>query len=185
MSKTNSINTTHLLIEPFSEKYLTDRYVSWLNTPEVVRYSEQRHLTHTLESCKAYMESFNGTPHFFWAISARNDPLGHIGNINSYIDTFNRVADIGILIGERLVWGKGYGREAFKAICKYLLKEKKIRKITTGTLSVNIPMLQLMKSIGMVDDGVRRRHYLLDGREIDIIYAAIFAEQWKNGDIVL
>ena len=55
------IKTERLILEPFSEKYLTQEYVDWLNNPTVVRYSEQRHRKHTIASCIKYMESLKST----------------------------------------------------------------------------------------------------------------------------
>lgn len=177
MAQSRVLTTNRLLIEPFQEKYLTERYVSWLNDPEVVRFSENRHRTFTLESCRAYLASFENSPHYFWAIIAKDERLGHVGNINAYVDPPNLVADIGILIGERAVWGGGIGTEAWIAVCRYLLDEVGMRKVTAGAMATNTGMLHIMKKAGMVEDGVRKRHFLADGREVDLIYAALYREK--------
>jgi ribosomal-protein-alanine N-acetyltransferase len=168
------IETQRLRIVPFSEAYLISRYVNWLLDPEVVRYSEQRHRNHTLETCRHYWQSFQDSPHFFWAITALDRESEHIGNINAYIDAPNSTASVGIMIGERRVWGKGYGLEAWVAVCHYLMYDMGIRKITAGTLAVNTGMLRIMEKAGMVADGRWLRHCLVDGQEVDIIFAAFF-----------
>lgn len=178
MAESSLINTTRLQIVPFYEKYLTQRYVHWLNDPEVVKYSEQRHRTHTLETCHRYWQAFIDTPHFFWAIVVSQPPLGHIGNMNAHIDPKNLLADIGILIGERESWRKGYGLEAWMAVCDYLFNETQIRKITAGALATNEGMLKIMQRSGMLEDGRRFRHYLLDGQEVDVVYAALFKQKF-------
>ena len=96
MVESSIIETPRLRIIPFSEKYLTPRYIGWLNDPEVVRYSEQHHRSHSLESCSQYWQSFANTPHYFWAITAIDPNIGHIGNMNAHIDKMNSVADSGI-----------------------------------------------------------------------------------------
>lgn len=171
------LETARLRIVPFSEAHLTPRYVAWLNDREVVRYSEQRHRHHTIESCRDYWLSFVGTPHHFWAIVVRGDQLDHIGNINAYVDEKNRLADVGILIGEKAAWGKGYGLEAWKAVCGYLLSEKRMRKVTAGTMAANNGMLRIMERSGMIPDGRRLRHYLFEGEETDIVHMALFDEK--------
>lgn len=170
------IRTERLLLEPFTEKHLAERYVSWLNNPQVVRYSEQRHRTHTLETCRSYLASFQETPNYFWAICQVEGPHGHIGNISADVDVANGLADVGILIGETEVWGQGYGTEAWKAVCDYLLHRPSIRKVTAGTISLNQGMLKIMQKSGMVPDGRRVRHYLWEGKEVDVIYMALFKE---------
>lgn len=174
MAEAPIIETPRLRIVSFSEKYLTARYVGWLNDPSVVCHSEQRHRSHTLESCRQYWQSFTNTPHHFWAITARDPDMGHIGNMNAYIDKMNSVADVGILIGERAVWGKGYGLEAWVAVCDYLLRDVGMRKVTAGTIAANRGMLRIMEKAGMVPDGRRIRQCLVDGTEVDVIHTALF-----------
>ncbi|MGB8951795.1 MAG: GNAT family N-acetyltransferase [Candidatus Aminicenantales bacterium] len=182
MAQSRIIETARLKIVPFSEEHLTQRYVSWLNDPEVVRYSEQRHRVHTLDSCREYMRSFADTPNYFWALIARDAELGHIGNINAYVDVLNNVADVGILIGEKRAWKRGYGLEAWTAVCDYLLGVADLRKVTAGTLAVNTGMLQIMRRAGMIEDGRRICHCLYEGHEVDVIHMAFFRND-KEGHI--
>lgn len=177
MAEAAVIETPRLRIVPFSAVYLSPRYVGWLNDPAVVRYSEQRHKRHTLESCRQYWQSFQDSPHFFWAITTTDSGLGHIGNINAYIDEFNSTASVGIMIGERTASKKGYGLEAWIAVCNYLLYHICIRKVTAGTLAINKGMLRIMERSGMVADGKWVRHYIVDGEEVDIIFATLFRDK--------
>jgi RimJ/RimL family protein N-acetyltransferase len=175
-----AIQTQRLFIKPFTVEHLTPRYVSWLNDPLVVRYSEQRHKKHTVESCHAYMNSFENTPHYFWAIEEIETGMGHIGNINAYIDTNNLIADIGILIGVNDAWNKGYGFEAFEAVCGFLARKETIRKITAGTMSTNLSMLKILEKMNMVPDGQRKRQFLFEDREADLIHMALFTDTSIN-----
>jgi RimJ/RimL family protein N-acetyltransferase len=184
MARSGTIRTARLVIEPFSKKHLTKEYVSWLNNPKVARFSEQRFRKHTLLSCRDYWHSYQKTPHYFWAITVADSPLGHIGNINAYVDKQNKVADIGILIGKTSAWGKGYGKEAWLGICNYLFKKAKMRKITAGTLAENKTMLAVMQRSGMKVEGRRIRQNLWNGKEVDIIYTAIFKEDFNEGKIL-
>ena len=176
----STIKTKRLTIVQFNKKHLTERYVGWLNDAETIRFSRHRMRKHTIDSCRKYYLSFNNTPNFFWAIEIpdRNPP--HIGNINAYVDTVNSLADIGILIGEKSVSGKGYASESWVAVCNYLFQVKNIRKITANTLSVNEPMLNLIRRVKMVEDGKRVRQILFNGKEVDIIHSAYFHEDWDK-----
>jgi ribosomal-protein-alanine N-acetyltransferase len=179
MAQSPPLATPRMVIVPFAADHLTDRYVSWLKDPEVVRYSDQRHRTHTLESCREYWESYTGTPHYFWALLCRESQLGHVGNMNAYVDEIHSVADLGILIGEKQIWGQGYGLEAWMAVCAYLLKDAGIRKVTAGTLAVNRGMLTIMLRTGMEADGRRTRQCLFEGREVDVVHGALFRADYK------
>lgn len=167
--------TERLRIEPFGEHHLTSRYVGWLADPEVVRWSEQRHDQHTLESCRDYQESFRGTPDMSFAIVAKDPVLGHIGNLTVHVQESHGLADIGILLGERNAWGRGYGGEAWGAVMRALLAEPGMRKVTGGCVAENLAMAMIMRRCGMLEDGRRVRHYVYDGREVDVVYFAAFA----------
>ena len=160
-------------VVPFERRHLTSRYVGWLNDPEVVRYSEQRHRLHSLESCASYFQSFAGSPDHFLAVES--EVFGHIGNIGISIDPPNAIADVSILIGEKAVWGKGIASKAWCGVVGELLRSHPVRKVTAGTMSVNEPMLRLMARSGMTVEAVRPRHFIWEGGEVDLVLAAVFA----------
>ncbi len=168
------LHTERLMLRTFTPEFLTNKYVGWLNDPEVVKYSEQRHKTHTISICREYYESFNNQPNLFLTILIKGN-LEHIGNITVLIDNNNLVADIAIVIGEKSVWGQGYGKEAFIGIMDYLLQNDVARKVTAGTMSINKPMLAIMKSSGMVDDGTRKGQLIVDGKEVDVVMTAAWS----------
>ena len=169
-----TLKAQRLDLIPFGKEFLTPRYVGWLNDPETVRYSEQRHRQHTLESCARYAASMAGTPHYFWAIVAQDSALGHIGNMTATVDANNCVADLAIMIGETGARGRGLGLEAWVRACDFLLGEGGMRKVTAGTMSVNAPMLGIMRATGMIEEGRRARHFLHEGQEADLVMAALF-----------
>lgn len=179
MDAYGTLETGRLRIIPFTAVFLTERYVGWLNDQEVMRYSEQRFKIHSLSSCRAYMESFEGSPNFFWAVTTRGAEAEHIGTLTAYVDVHNRVADVGILIGDRTKWGKGYGGEAFRAVVDFLFREEGMRKVTAGTMASNKAMMAVMDRAGMEVECRRARHFLLEGDEVDLVHGAIFREQWN------
>lgn len=176
-----TLESARLRMVGFGPQHLTERYVGWLNDREVVRYSEQRFRRHTMESCAAYARAFGNTPNFLWAIEAHTPPLGHVGNLNAYIDERNRTADMGILIGEKGAWSQGFGREAWTTAAAFLLRGARMRKVTAGTLAENAAMLAVMAAAGMAEDGRRVRHVLFEGREVDVVHGALFRDNYVAG----
>lgn len=168
---TPALSTSRLLLRPYYAGMVTEDHVRWLNDPEVVRYSEQRHKRHTIESVHAYVNDVNttGSSHI-WAIdvvepAAFNLEEDHIfiGTITTHIDKPNGVANIGILIGEKGFWGKGYGQEAWLTVCNWLF-EQGIRKIEMGCHYENRAMRNLAMTCGMHLEGVRHDHFVVDGK---------------------
>ena len=44
-------------------------------------------------------------------------------------------------------------------------------------MAINQAMVKVMKRSGMVDDGVRKKHYLFNGEEVDLIHMAMHSEK--------
>ena len=164
-----------VVVNQFSELNLNKRYVAWLNDPEVVEFSEQRFALHSLRSCREYLQSFENSPNLFLALSTASEPALHFGNMTINLDINNGVGELGILIGERSMWGQGYGFSAWNLVCRALL-DCGLRKISAGTVEPNIAMLKIMERTGMVADGRRRGHRLFDNEPVDVIHNALFLD---------
>ena len=80
-----------------------------------------------------------------------------------------------IVVGDKKVCGKGYGKEAWSVLMDHLLKKGFFRKITAGTMVCNEPMVKIIHSTGMVIEGIKKRQFLLNNEEIDMIMAAKWA----------
>ena len=160
------IRTERLVLGPYRHK-LIGLYIDWLNNKELMKYSEQRHIKHTISSQRHYLKSFDGENSFWWEINANSQP---VGSITAFCDWPNKTADIGLLIAQQ---GNGYGTEAWQVIIDWLF-ERGIRKIEAGCMASNAPMIKVFSKTGMVIEGRRRQHFLLDGKAEDMILAARF-----------
>lgn len=174
MREFNPIRTGGLCISSFRNELLTDRYVGWLNDPQVVRFSEQRHLLHSMETCSAYLAQMQHSDGLFLAIHVESSEIGHIGNISVAIDKPNLSADLSIMIGEKRAWGHGYASLAWSVVIQYLIEDAGMRRVTAGTMEVNEPMIRLMQRSAMQIDCVRPRHFLWEGREVGLVTGSRF-----------
>jgi ribosomal-protein-alanine N-acetyltransferase len=164
---TPTISTARMILRPLRKP--TSRNLGWLRDPEVVRFSEQRHREHMLSSQLRYIDSFGGRSYLWAIVLAENGE--HIGNISAVHDEPNNVSDVGILIGETSAWGKGYGGEAWKAICDWLLNRDRgnIRKLEAGCMRDNVAMLKIIRDSRFVEEGERKNHFLLNGAPVSAV----------------
>ena len=162
-----------LKISDFKSKHLSAKYVSWLNDEEVVKYSEQRHKTHTIKSCKEYYLSQKKTDNLFLAIETGPGFNIHIGNVGVNIDVVNNVADVSIIIGDKDYWGKGIGLKVWNSIIRKLIDDMNIRLVTAGTMENNIPMINLMKKSNMKIEAILRKRFIHNAEEIGMVVASI------------
>lgn len=152
---------------------ITPSHVAWLNDPEVVRLSNQRFVHHTLESSLLYHAGFAGSAHVYASVRlAASDQA--IGTLTAYRSMHHGTADIGILMGERKVWGQGLGLEAFALLADWLAEQPGLRKLTCGTLASNRGMLKIAERAGFEREAIRVGQELVDGHPTDIVLFARF-----------
>jgi len=167
----------HLI--PFDQRHLNERYVRWLNDPEVTRFSELRHRRHTLEDGRHFVERLAGGGHWLFAIHFDRGcgESVHVGNLAVYFDRPNQTAEMSILIGEKEHWGKGVGASAWRIATLRVFKETNVYKIWGGTLAGNLAMIGTMTGIGMVPDGIQRAHMLWNDQRMDVVRFALFRSE--------
>jgi len=164
-----------IVLAPFCRSDLVGTYVSWLNDSVVMRFSNQRFRHHTEETCLRYLQSFSGTRNLF--LSIKLGAQGRmIGTMTAYIAPPHGTADMGLMIGDRPEWGKGYGLSAWALLMEHLFSEERLRKITGGALDCNVPMIRIMEKTGMHLEAVRVRQELVDGVPHDIHHFARFGD---------
>jgi ribosomal-protein-alanine N-acetyltransferase len=169
------IRGSKVLLKPFSQEDITDCYISWLNNPIVVRFSNQRFKKHDRAGCLRYFDSFAGTENLFVSV-CRLDTLKAVGTMTAYVSSYHGTADVGILIGDTSAWGVGYGQDAWNAFANWLLVQDSIRKLTGGTLACNVAMIRIIERSGMQLEAVRKSQEIIEGVPQDILHFARFRD---------
>ena len=78
----------------------------------------------------------------------------HIGNCMYYnIDEQRKEAELGIMIGDRSYWDKGYGTDAVTTLVNYVFQETKVERIYLHTLEWNIRAQRCFQKCGFVPCG--------------------------------
>jgi len=98
----------------------------------------------------------------------------HIGNCMYYdVDYHKGQAELGIMIGERDYWGKGYGTDAVRTLLGHIFTETPLRKVYLHTLIWNERAQRAFQKAGFVPVRRVRR----EGQEF--LYMEITRERWK------
>lgn len=160
----------------FERKYISPKYINWLNDKKLVKYSEQRFYEHSYESCYDYYKSFLGTPNLFFAVIDESTKE-HVGNITAIVDTYNSAAKMAILIAKG---NNNYGFMAWSKMIKILFNEKKVRKIFAGTVELNIPMIKIFQKCNMEEEYRKKKQFIIDGKEVDEIGYCIFNKHYHG-----
>lgn len=142
-----TLYTDRLILEPLSLKHLSQDYVNWLNDETVNKYLETRG-GYSLEKLEVFLKEQEAKKIAFWAILTK-DTETHIGNIKiDPIDAKKRSGEYGILIGDKNVWGKGYGKEATKRVIDFCFEDMDLKEITLGVIKENKAAATMYSKMG-------------------------------------
>jgi RimJ/RimL family protein N-acetyltransferase len=169
--KQHSISTARLTLRTLLLADCSERYVSWLNQPEINRYLETRFQPpQTLESVRDYVSAVaaRSNEHMFGIFL--DDGIRHVGNIKvGPISSPHRVGDVSLVIGERDCWGQGIAAEAIQAVCRYAFAQLGVRKLSASMYAPNRGSTRAFEKAGWRHEGIRRDHYLLDDRPCALV----------------
>lgn len=154
-------------------------YPTWLNDAEVCRGNAHHIFPCTADTARDYIQQVNRDHRrLVLAIARRKDDV-HIGNIALVnIDAIHRSAELTIIIGNKSCWRKGYGKEAARLICDHGFLALNLNRISCGTFEDNTGMCKLAQSLGMVEEGRRRKAIYKLGRYVDVIEYGVLRSEY-------
>lgn len=101
-----------------------------------------------------------------------------IGGINlNSIDERNGTFSIGIVIYKEYQ-GKGYGTTAMRILLKYAFLERRLNKFNDAVLEGNDSSAKMMKKLGCVQEGVRRKVIYTNGQYLDMILFGLTKDEF-------
>lgn len=128
---------------------------AWRKDPEIARYDATVPLGMSfgefLGNYDLELES-NGYRRQRYAIETTSGE--HIGNITYYnIDLQRKEAELGIVIGERAYWGRGYGSDAVLALLAHIFSKTPIERVYLRTLDWNTRARRAFAHCGFKERG--------------------------------
>lgn len=107
-----------------------------------------------------------------------------IGFFSLWVDLIHSEAWVGIGIGEREFWGKGYGTDMMKLCLRYAFTELNVHRVSLGLHSYNPRALKSYEKAGFQLEGCTRKDTLREGKRTDGLWMGILREEWlamQNG----
>jgi RimJ/RimL family protein N-acetyltransferase len=91
-----------------------------------------------------------------------------------------RTCALGITIGDRNFWGKGYGRDAVRLLVEYAFHHLNLRKVHLTVRSDNERAVRAYEAVGFVSEGLQRQHVWMDGAYRDWISMGLLRSEWAG-----
>jgi RimJ/RimL family protein N-acetyltransferase len=156
-----------------------EKYTEWINDMEVsagMVFSSSI-ITPAME--REVLEKLSNSNKDFAIIDKEKDEL--IGNIGfPRIDPLNRIGEIGLFIGNKEYWGKGYGVEAIKLILDYGFNILNLHNIYLRVYSYNKQAIRCYKKVGFKEVGRLREARQIAGKRYDEIYMDMLESEYKS-----
>lgn len=134
------------------------------------------------KSIEKELEERQLNQHWFAIRTLAEDKL--LGDIGLYVVNWpGRDAFVGLGIGEREYWGKGYGTDAMNLILRYAFMEVNLRRVTLTVFEYNPRAIRSYEKAGFRHEGRCRKLLHRDGKRYDELFMGILREEWMDANV--
>lgn len=160
-----------------------ERWMLWMNDPDVGATLCSRTIYgYTRE---AEVEFYNHLKDSRNAVFFSVDTLEgrHVGSVGLHrINWEWRNAEMGILIGAKDAWGKGYCTDAVRLITRFAFERMNLHRVYLYVCSTNIGGIKCYEKAGFVKEGILRENRYYDGKYYDDLVMGLIYDSGRKAD---
>ena len=176
-----------------NERGDVSQFVRWLNDPEVRRYLSVN-MPISLANEEQWFENTLKLPASEqpFAIEIRNsspknetDAWQMIGNC-SFMD-INQIAhsaEVGLFIGDKTCWNKGYGTEVMRVLLHFGFEALNLNRIFLRVDEANKGGIRAYQKAGFIQEGCLRQAVYRDGQYDNLLIMSVLRSEWNPGEQV-
>jgi RimJ/RimL family protein N-acetyltransferase len=158
-----------------------DRAYHWINDGEVTRFLNMRYPI-SLAAEEAWMQQQTASPGSYhdahFAIETKDG--GHIGFIDFHETSVeNRCATLGIMIGDKTYWSKGYGTDAMRTLVRFGFEAMNLHRIQLTVDARNKRAQACYRKCGFVEEARLRQHRYAEGELHDTLWMGVLRDEWE------
>jgi len=158
-----------------------EKWTEWDNDLEVtIPMGEEAYTPYSADKTKEIISNvIKKQDHVFSIVELKTDkPVGRC--MLFAMDQVDRRAMLGIAIGDKTCWGKGYGQEATKLLLDYGFNLLNLNSIMLGVYSFNKRAINCYKKVGFKEIGRRRQARIIAGKKYDVVLMDILAQEFQS-----
>ncbi len=113
-----------------------------------------------------------------WGVTARDDGrlLGIAGL--HHLDDPARQAELGIFVGPRAEWGRGFGGEATRLVVRHGFEGRGLHRIWLQVHADHAPAIALYERAGFRREGLLRQSARRGEAFVDVVVMGLLREEW-------
>jgi RimJ/RimL family protein N-acetyltransferase len=142
----------------------------WLNDPDVSEFLGVRYpISNTAE--KEWIEAHSTVKFDNVAFAVETLAEGQlIGAVDLRVqEPETRRAELGISIGDKSVWGRGFGTDAVRTVCRFGFEQMNLHRIYLTVFAPNERAAATYRKAGFVEEGRAREDWYNRGAYVDVI----------------
>jgi RimJ/RimL family protein N-acetyltransferase len=116
------------------------------------------------------------------AITRREQPSDLLGTVSLRRFVRDHRAELGYWLGAE-AWGHGYATEAAGAMVDFGFRDLGLARIYAQVLDGNDPSCHVLEKLGMIHEGIRRRHVRKGRRLCDVRMFGLLRDEWEERDV--
>jgi RimJ/RimL family protein N-acetyltransferase len=161
-------------------------YIEWMRDPEVTHNLGVSMVPFSLIDEESWLEGEFKRPmdERTMNISIQDDKTSElklIGNGGFHaIDRKEQSAEIGLLLGDKTEWNKGYGTEAVQALIWHGFHNLNLHRIWLRVHEPNKGGIRAYEKAGMKHEGTLREAHYQEGRFVDVHIMSILRHEWDQ-----
>ena len=150
---------------------LAGPWFKWLNDSDVTTFQNKGIVPNSIEKQTKYYESLINNSNEVVLAIVDEETQNHIGCVGLHrIDWVHRSAELGIVIGDRAVWGKKFGKQAWQLISDYGFNVLNLHRIFAVIVEGNIASQKSAEAAGFELDGKMRDYLFKNGKYLHAFY---------------
>ncbi|MQF95308.1 MAG: GNAT family N-acetyltransferase [SAR202 cluster bacterium] len=166
---------------PFTEEHLSERYLGWLNDPEVNRFLEIRFTPQTRDTVTEYIQAiYQSKEAYMWGIypKGNDQPVGTatLLGINRNHDS----AGIGLMIGDKEYWGSNCALEVLGLVAEFAFETLGLRRLAEESSGPNHSINFTLRRFGFTFEGKMRQASVIGpGEYCDGYRWGLLVDEWR------
>ena len=155
------------------------QFQRWLNDADILRWLTLPKGPTMGEELQWWEAEQRNPEDIVWAIEMLDGRL--LGDLALRPNPVARWADLGIFIGEKAFWSRGYGADAVRTILRYAFLAMRLNRVSLTADELNARALRCYEKCGFVREGLLRQQRLVDGQFHNAVLMGILREEFLEG----
>lgn len=179
MTTPPTLTSQRVTLKPMT-KFDLPHLVKWDSDPEMMKLTGGTE-PWTREKAEQWFDNACSDETSIWftiVVKDTEQVIGYAGLLRMFHPW--RTTDMSVVIGEKNMWGHGYGTDVGRRLLQYTFDERRFHRVAIGVVGFNTRALRFWTGLGFQQEGIQRQGYLCDNQYSDFIMMSILEDEYRQ-----